>query len=92
MFARPRDSQRRTTATETEDTKALADVIRIDENAVKDHLGELVRGSVEETLNGLFWTPRPTVCAKRAATSAPRSGGTPGRAATSACCRQRPGR
>jgi putative transposase len=52
--------------TESEDTKVLADVIRIDEQAVKDHLGELVRGSVEETLNGLLDAEADRMCqAKR---------------------------
>jgi len=34
------------------DTPTLGKVIEIDEARIKDHLGELVRGSVEDTLCG----------------------------------------
>ena len=34
--------------------KELGKVIRIDEAKVQDHLGEMVRRSVEDTLNGLL--------------------------------------
>jgi transposase-like protein len=34
--------------------KKLGKVIQIDENQIREHLGELVRGSVEETLNQLL--------------------------------------
>jgi transposase-like protein len=37
-----------------EDTTKLTNVIQIDEAQVRGHLTELVRGSVEETLNGLL--------------------------------------
>ncbi len=33
------------------DTASLGKVIDIDEARIRDHLGELVRGSVEDTLN-----------------------------------------
>ena len=36
------------------DTPTLGRVIEIDEARIKDHLGELVRGSVEDTLNALL--------------------------------------
>ena len=36
------------------DTSTLGKVIEIDEARIKDHLGELVRGSVEDTLNALL--------------------------------------
>ena len=36
------------------DTPKLSKVIEIDEARIKDHLGELVRGSVEDTLNALL--------------------------------------
>lgn len=36
------------------DTPRLGNVIEIDEARIRDHLGELVRGSVEETLNSLL--------------------------------------
>jgi transposase-like protein len=51
--------------TERESTKPLAGVIQIDEAAVKDHLGELVRGSVEETLNGLLDAEADRLCGAR---------------------------
>ena len=35
-------------------TSKLGKVIDIDEGKIQDHLGEVVRGSVEETLNGLL--------------------------------------
>ena len=35
-------------------SKNLSKVIKIDESQIRDHLGELVRGSVEETLNQLL--------------------------------------
>ena len=39
----------------TEDSKkTLGKVVQIDEKRIQDHLGELVRGTVEETLNGLL--------------------------------------
>ena len=36
------------------DTPKLGNVVQIDEARNRDHLGELVRGSVEETLNALL--------------------------------------
>ena len=41
------------TKTDGED-KGLDGVIRVDEAEVKAHLGEMVRQSVEETLNGML--------------------------------------
>ena len=38
----------------SEDTRKLTNVIQIDEAQLRGHLTELVRGSVEETLNGLL--------------------------------------
>ena len=44
----------------TEDSKkTLGKVVQIDEKRINDHLGELVRGTFEETLNGLL-EPRRT--------------------------------
>lgn len=51
--------------TETQDSKPLADVIRIDQAAMKDQLSELVRGSVEETLNGLLDAEADKLCNAR---------------------------
>ena len=36
------------------DTKTLGKVVQIDEARIRDHLGELVRGTVEETLNNML--------------------------------------
>lgn len=33
---------------------SLGDVIRIDDERTREHLGQIVRGSVEETLNALL--------------------------------------
>lgn len=37
-----------------DNTKALGNVIHIDDERIQDHLGRIVRGSVEETLNALL--------------------------------------
>ncbi len=49
--------------------KKLGKVISIDEGQIKNHLGEIVRDTVEETLNG-FWMPRRTAYARRVSMSA----------------------
>ena len=36
------------------DEKPMGQVIKIDEARIRDHLGEMVRGTVEETLNALL--------------------------------------
>jgi transposase-like protein len=47
----------------TEDSKkALGNVVQIDEKRIHDHLGELVRGTVEETLNGLLDAEADALC------------------------------
>ena len=43
-------------------SKNLSKVIQIDENQIRDHLGELVRGSVEETLNQLLDVEADQLC------------------------------
>ena len=43
-------------------TKNLSKVIRIDEGEIRDHLGEMVRGTVEETLNGLLDAEADEMC------------------------------
>lgn len=42
--------------------KNLSKVIQIDEDQIRDHLGELVRGSVEETLNQLLDAEADQLC------------------------------
>ena len=44
------------------ESKALGQVVHIDEGRIKDHLGELVRGSVEETLNALLDAEADALC------------------------------
>jgi transposase-like protein len=47
----------------TEDSKkGLGKVVQIDERRIHDHLGELVRGTVEETLNGLLDAEADALC------------------------------
>jgi putative transposase len=43
-------------------SKNLSKVIQIDEKQIRDHLGELVRGSVEETLNKLLDAEADKLC------------------------------
>lgn len=43
-------------------TKILSKVIRIDESEIRGHLDELVRGTVEETLNGLLEAEADEMC------------------------------
>ncbi len=42
--------------------KSLGKVIQIDEDQIREHLGELVRGSVEETLNKLLDAEAEKLC------------------------------
>ena len=46
----------------TNDTKTLNNVVKIDETRIKDHLGEMVRGSVEDTLNALLDAEADAMC------------------------------
>ena len=41
-------------ATSTETAKDLSNVIKINEHQFKDHLGKMVRSTVEETLNDML--------------------------------------
>ena len=38
----------------------MGQVIQIDEARIREHLGEMVRGTVEETLNAHRWRPKLT--------------------------------
>ena len=42
--------------------KKMGQVISIDEKLIKDHLGELVRGTVEETLSGMLDAEADRLC------------------------------
>ena len=43
-------------------TSKLSKVIEIDEDKIQEHLGEVVRGTVEETLNGLLDAEADRLC------------------------------
>ena len=43
-------------------TKELGKVVSIDESRIREHLGEIVRGTVEETLNGLLDAEAEQLC------------------------------
>jgi len=46
----------------TDCSEEIGKVIQIDEARVRDHLGELVRGSVEETLNTMLDAEADRLC------------------------------
>lgn len=46
----------------SEDSKELSKVVSIDEGKIRDHLGELVRGTVEETLNAMLDAEADVLC------------------------------
>ena len=43
-------------------TQNLDKVIKIDESKIQDHLGEMVRGTVEETLNKMLDAEADKLC------------------------------
>ena len=47
---------------EKKDDKPMGEVIHINEARIKDHLGEMVRGAVEETLNTLLDAETDQLC------------------------------
>ena len=47
---------------ENEKPKPMGDVIQIDEARIRDHLGEMVRGTVEETLNAMLDAEADRLC------------------------------
>jgi len=66
-------------ATSTETAKDLSDVIKINENQFKDHLGKMVRSTVEETLNDMLDAEADQLCnAKRYERTESRAGGRAG--------------
>ncbi len=44
------------------DTRTLNKVSQTDERRIQDHLGELVRGTVEETLNAMLVAEADALC------------------------------
>ena len=47
---------------EDDGLKAMGQVIQIDEARIRDHLGEMVRETVEETLNALLDVEADRLC------------------------------
>ena len=47
---------------ENEKPKAMEEVIQIDEARIRDHLGEMVRGTVEEALNAMLDAEADQLC------------------------------
>src|SRR5215203_1844210 len=45
------------------DEKPMGQVIQIDEARIRDHLGEMLRGTVEETLNAMLDAEADQLCA-----------------------------
>lgn len=74
------------------ESKELGRVIHIDEGKIQDHLGEMVRRSVEEALNGMLDAEADPACVMPGVTSVPRSALIPVRGITSASCIRRLGR
>jgi putative transposase len=74
-----------------EDSKGtgLSNVIRIDDERVRDHLGRIVRGTVEETLNAMLEAEADQLCN---AGRYERHGATSARRVTIASRRPRPPR
>ncbi len=46
------------------DEKPMGQVIQIDKARIRDHLGEMVRGTVEETLNALLDAEADQLCGR----------------------------
>src|ERR1700716_1523916 len=44
------------------DEKPMGQVIQIDEARIRDHLGEMIRGTVEETLNAMLDAEADRLC------------------------------
>jgi transposase-like protein len=61
-IARNQRQTRGATMSEVTEAKVLSNVIRIDEEQIRDHLGKTVRGSVEETLNALLDAEADRLC------------------------------
>ncbi len=47
------------------DKTPMGQVIQIDEARIRDHLGEMVRGTVEETLNAMLDAEADQLCGAR---------------------------
>src|SRR5262249_8749508 len=58
-------TRRRTTMSESDSTSTFGKVMQSDEGKIKEHLSEIVRGWVEETLNGLLDLEADRLCNAR---------------------------
>jgi hypothetical protein len=67
---------------EKSEAKPMGQVIQIDEARIRDHLGEMVRGTVEEALNAMLDAETHPLCAP-GGTSATKHARTPGPVTTS---------
>lgn len=47
------------------DTRTMSKVVQIDEARIQDHLGELVRGTVEESPNSMLDAEADALCGAR---------------------------
>src|SRR5512145_13906 len=65
MRLRDRFTRRRTPVNTSESTPKLENVIQIDAEKVQAHLSEIVRGTVEETLNSLLDAEADQLCKAR---------------------------
>jgi len=72
-------------------TKGKPELIRIDEGEIRSHLDQIVRGTVEETLNALLEAEADAIC-RVAGMNGPRKGQTPGPAITTGSSTPRRGK
>ena len=75
-----------------EKPKPMGQVIQIDEARIKDHLGEMVRGTVEEALNAMLDAEADQLCGAGRYERNPKAVVTRVPAAMSARSTPRPGR
>lgn len=74
----------------TEGGQGMREVIRIDEARNRDHLGVIMRGAVEETLNAMLDAEADRLCGGQPGMSAAKHGKTLGWAAMSVPCTPTP--
>ena len=48
--------------TMSKDTRTMGKIVQLDETRIQDHLGELVCGTVEETLNAMLDAEADALC------------------------------
>ena len=72
------------------DENPMGQVIQIDEARIRDHLGEMVRGTVEETLNAMLDAEADQLCGAGRYERSQARQDTPGLAVTIGRCRPAP--